>query len=554
MDPSLKSSKKIRTIIVNYTRFITNPYKYNSNKLSNVFLFSLTLFILFGIIPSAPSFKNFNKKKYEKEETVGKSTLRLLQSQATNLPIVNSALPINYQTFSTNETKDTESQLNVTSFSKNDTESFFQNFYEDYPQIGVYSIKFNNTDIINSMQFTIQTKIDFFNETKKNDFSLDLSGNIIKFLGPFFTSDLTRLAQYADYKSYISQLYNKRTILIGIDGLMNSCVNFEKLSAFKYLMDNGSYNFYSRSTTEGLSGPGWSSVLCSLSSKDTGIVNNDWRAPWVGEENKAKYNFVTPINGIDKSFPCIFDELKKKKKINTTNLSEPKNFTNYVYSSWSFFRENFGNKAYPNTLDVFAECQIRTNQSYFEYIMCDNHSLDKTKNFLLQDFDFYFWYMGSLDVAGHTFSFCGTEYESRVNNINNILNEFFEYLKILNLIDKVNIIITSDHGADRSNMNHGKDKWDGNLLVPLFMMGPDFKKNYVISGPTSGIDIAPTIMKLYNLPINDLWTGKPIKEALIENQNFDNSISQQVVLEGSLLNFSYKYWIIFFIILDNFFI
>ena len=46
----------------------------------------------------------------------------------------------------------------------------------------------------------------------------------------------------------------------------------------------------------------------------------------------------------------------------------------------------------------------------------------------------------------------------------------------MNILDKINIILTSDHGADSNMKGHGGDKNDGNLLVPLFMMGPDFKK------------------------------------------------------------------------------
>ncbi len=472
------------------------------------------------------------------------------------------------------QTYQQQSQANTNALApKQDSYTFLQNFYEDYPQVGVYSLKVNNTNIINNFEFTTQTKFDFYEEQRKNKFSIDIQYNLLKFLGSFHTNDLSQLSKDQDYLNYIKNFYKKRTILIGIDGMVSSCIDYNNLSAFKFLKENGSMSLRSRSTAEGLSGPGWSSVLCSLSSKDTGIVNNEWKAPWLSVESKRNYKYFTPINGLDASFPCVFDQLKAKKKAEITSSSKgnsssnnnstiSQNFTNFVYSSWSFFRENLGNKAFPGSLDLYAECQIRTNQSYFEYIKCDDYSLDRSKNFVLQDFDFYYWYMGSLDVAGHTFSFCSTEYQSRVQNINNNLLNFIEFLKALGLLDKINIIITSDHGADRSMMNHGQDKFDGNLLVPLFMMGPDFKKNYLIKGNVNGIDIAPTIMRLHGLPPNELWSGKVVNEALdyimSENPNEVIFISSQPIstLSAGFIKVCDKsnVWGLFYLIISYFFV
>jgi arylsulfatase A-like enzyme len=145
-----------------------------------------------------------------------------------------------------------------------------------------------------------------------------------------------------------------------------------------------------------------------------------------------------------------------------------------------------------------------------------------------------------LDVAGHTFSFCSTEYQSRVENINRILDDFFLYLKTLNLLEKVNIIITSDHGSDRNKMSHGKDKYDGNLMVPLFMMGPDFKSNYTITGVASGIDIAPTIINLYEMPGNDLWSGKVIYEALKRDINNNNAVEAVISVKANFIQIGFN--------------
>lgn len=424
-----------------------------------------------------------------------------------------------------------------------DIETDDPNFkYEEIP--GVYTKILNETSIVNDIKYFIFTKIDFLNEERKNKTNFDLVKNVNKFLKDNSGGDISNVTSSEKYKENVEKNFKKKTILIGIDGLVNSCIDYDKLPGFKYFIENGSYKFDLRSAVEGLSGPGWSSTLCSLDSRETGIVDNKWKAPWISEENRNSYNYSTPLNGKSMSFPCIFDELKFQSKI----INPEKEFVNAFYSTWEFFNENLSNKAYPKSVDIYAECKIRTKQTYFEYLICDSFSLDRAKNIILEDTDFFFWYFSSIDVSGHTYSFCSSEYSSRVRYIDEILSYFLDYLKLLGILDKVNIVITSDHGSDRSRLSHGNDRWDGNLLVPLFMMGPDFKKNYNIKQPFSTIDIAPTIMKLNGFPSNPQWRGRVIDEAFEGTGEIEKKISQtlikynstDVILESSeLMKFSY---------------
>ena len=395
-------------------------------------------------------------------------------------------------------------------------------------------IKFNETTKISSnISINTHTYVELLDPNNYKHFNFDLNENLKEFLKEFYQNDLNLLYKDNDYKNYVNNTYKKRTIIIAVDGLVQSCIDFRKYGAFSYLMDNGSYNLKIRSTTEGFSGPGWSSLLCSQNSKETGIVNNNWTAPWLNNEIKKNYDYSTPINGLDKSFPCLFDELKRKN-------SKIKNF---FYSSWDFFSKNFGNRAYPDSIDIYVDCLVTNPLQFIQYSNCDEFSLAKTKNLVLKDFDVYFQYLTVLDVAGHTFGFCSNQYASRLENLNKMLLELFDYLRVLNILDKINIILTSDHGVDKNLMAHGHDKNDGNLLVPLFMMGPDFKKNKKLESNISTVDLAPTIAKILDVQPSKFWKGTAIDEALKRDLiNVSNIINQTSLLfmECFLINYNFN--------------
>jgi hypothetical protein len=94
-----------------------------------------------------------------------------------------------------------------------------------------------------------------------------------------------------------------RVLLIGIDGLLQRCIDKANISAFKYMMSMGSYTFKSRTAVEAVSGTGWSNILCGMDTESSGVTDNNWIAPWY--YNKS--NQITPISGNDSPLPCIFE-------------------------------------------------------------------------------------------------------------------------------------------------------------------------------------------------------------------------------------------------------
>lgn len=451
--------------------------------------------------------------------------------------------PINYINNNDSKTDQLKFLNNNENEIKNKIESDrVKNQQLSYKSPSYYTKQFTNsfkTDY-NYYSNTCINSLDFLSDATMNSFKFNLMDNLKNFLNEYYTENLSDLKKNPNYVNYINKTFKKKTILIGIDGLARICADLEYYKSFTYLMTNGSYKFKARSTTEGVSGPGWSAILCSLYSEDTGIVDNKWRAPWASASYAKNYQYSTPITGLNSQLPCIFETLKNQKS---------GKFTNIFYSSWDFFYENFSNKAIPNSVDIYSECSISAFPSYYEYSTCDDFSLEASKNFVLQGFDFYFWYFSSLDVAGHNYAFCSSEYNKRLSEIDSMLVEFFDFLEQLNILDKINIIITTDHGTDKNHNSHGNDKYDGNLFVPIFMMGPDFKKNYEIKVPVSTIDIAPTIALINEMKASEYWTGKPIVSAL--NNFNENLLSKALFVEvpsDSSVTIQIKWMFVLFIL------
>lgn len=293
----------------------------------------------------------------------------------------------------------------------------------------------------------------------------------------------------------------KRVILIGIDGLMKRCMNQADTSVFRYMMREGSWTLNGRTVIEALSGPGWSNILCGLETEDTGIFDNEWRAPWMFGK-RAKINPITA----DKAFPCVFSELKKNNK--DLNIK--------VTWSWTWFL-NMGSIAIPGSIDKEDFCDPYPELELDSWIKCDQEMyLNALKN-IDADFDFLFVYFGSVDSAGHLKKFCSDEYVDRISAINNHIEGIFDHMKKAGIYNNTYVILTTDHGGEYMKNWHGMQN-DDNLQVPFYIIGPGIKKGYRLTNVVKTEDVTPTILHLFGYSLNRLWRSKVVVEAFIEGE------------------------------------
>jgi hypothetical protein len=293
-----------------------------------------------------------------------------------------------------------------------------------------------------------------------------------------------------------NQNQNKiRVLLIGIDGLLQTCMNEANISAFKKLEKEGSYTYKGRTTIQTISGPGWSNILCGLETEDTGIVTNDWKAPWVYGHEEA----IEPILGNSKPFPCVFSELKKNNK--SLNIK--------VSWAWSWLL-NLGNISNPGTIDTEDFCDPADTLS--DSIRCDNEVLRNGLKYVNDDFDFSFLYFGSLDECGHKTGFCSPEYIQRLSELNEGLEILFSQLQSKGIYESTYIILTTDHGATYGKPWHGEQRND-NMLIPFYIRGPGIRKGYELKDFIKNADVTPSILHIFGFSGNELWRSRPIAEA-----------------------------------------
>lgn len=286
----------------------------------------------------------------------------------------------------------------------------------------------------------------------------------------------------------------KRVVLIGLDGFDLRCYQKGLFGekGFGFVEANGSYTYKARTAIEAVSGPGWSNILCGQDTEDTGIINNEWIIPMLSRE----YSKITPVSGAANPINCVYQELKKNK-------ADLKIKTSLVWDFLLFF----GNQFNPNSVDVEELCMPYNTEA--ETKSCDLNSKDLTLKFIKDDFDFIFSYFGSLDEIGHITEFCSNDYTQQLATISSYINEVIETLKTEGIYDNTYIIITSDHGSNPDQKNHGMQT-DSNLLIPWWISGPNIKKNYEIEQLVRNYDTPATILKLFGYESNELWRGKSV--------------------------------------------
>ena len=268
-------------------------------------------------------------------------------------------------------------------------------------------------------------------------------------------------------QNLINFVNSKRIIHFGVDGVLQKCLKQSKHTVFDLFENSCSYTYKARTAIQTMSAPGWSNILCGIDSELSGIVNNNWIAPWGFEQG----NPITPFTGNDKPFPCIFQHLKEK---------DDKLKTGY-FVDWDWFL-NLSNSSIPEgRIDYDIYCDGPTGDGLKDMTRCDSVNVNKVKEHIKnKDFDYLFLYLGQVDEQGHATGFCSDEYIQRLTVVNNLIESIIVDLKNEGIYDDTYLIWNTDHGATFKTTHHG-DQIDDNLLVPFFVCGPDIKPNHEIT-------------------------------------------------------------------------
>ena len=103
-------------------------------------------------------------------------------------------------------------------------------------------------------------------------------------------------------------------------------------------------------------------------------------------------------------------------------------------------------------------------------------------------------------------------YDGEVAYVDSLIGELAGHLKRLRLYDRTLIVFTSDHGeslGEHGESSHGMFLYDATVRIPLIIKAAGSTwKGKVIQEQVRGVDIAPTILQLAGLRVDDQIQGR----------------------------------------------
>jgi arylsulfatase A-like enzyme len=121
-------------------------------------------------------------------------------------------------------------------------------------------------------------------------------------------------------------------------------------------------------------------------------------------------------------------------------------------------------------------------------------------------------------------------YRAICRSVDQSLEHFVRGLKKLGIWDNTVLIVTADHGeefGEHGGRFHGKSLYEEMTRVPLMIRIPGVEPRKV-EVPIGHLDIAPTLLGLFDLPVPKTYSGQNHANSIVNNEPFK---PQEVMLE-----------------------
>jgi arylsulfatase A-like enzyme len=104
-------------------------------------------------------------------------------------------------------------------------------------------------------------------------------------------------------------------------------------------------------------------------------------------------------------------------------------------------------------------------------------------------------------------------YEAHVFEVDEYTKVLFNKLEELGVLDNTIVIITSDHGdefGEHGSLSHDGKMYSELIEVPLIIYDPDLQEGQTCDMLVSGVDVPPTIARLFGLEPPEEFHGSPL--------------------------------------------
>jgi predicted AlkP superfamily pyrophosphatase or phosphodiesterase len=254
-------------------------------------------------------------------------------------------------------------------------------------------------------------------------------------------------------------------LFVMIDGLRPEAITPERCPTLAGLMARGAYTLRAQSVMPSLTLPCHMSIFHSVPPGRHGVTTNTWSPmarPLPGLVEAAH------AAGRRCSFYYNWEPLR--------NLSEPNHLLH------AYFRNNYDSPSGDNYIAGEAMRSLPVDQP-----------------------DFAFVYLGTVDVAGHNYGWMSPRYLEQAGHVDGALGALLAVLPA-----GTHVLVHADHGGH--DRNHGTDSPE-DMTIPWLLAGPGIRAGHALQTPISLLDTAPTLARLLDVKPDAQWEGKVIDEA-----------------------------------------
>ncbi len=358
----------------------------------------------------------------------------------------------------------------------------------------------------------------------------------------------------------------KKVLVIGWDAadwkVINALIKEGKMPTLKYMMENGASG--NLATLEPPFSPMlWTSIATGVRPDKHGILGFTEPDPATGS--------VRPVSSVSRKVKAIWNILTQQgKKTNVigwwpSHPAEPVNgvcVSNHysraakpIHEEWPMAE---GTVHPPELEDVFKELRVHPDELTHEHvlpfipnankidqdtdqgiatmskILCDAATIQAAATWTIEntEWDFTGVYFDAIDHFCHAFMkyhpplLPGVD-EKRYENYNNVVRAGYMFhdmmlARLLEMVGKdTTVMLLSDHGFHSDHLRPvilpreepAAPAYEHRDYGILCMMGPGIKKGEKIGG-ASLLDITPTLLTLFGLPIGKDMDGKPLLQVL----------------------------------------
>lgn len=122
---------------------------------------------------------------------------------------------------------------------------------------------------------------------------------------------------------------------------------------------------------------------------------------------------------------------------------------------------------------------------------------------------FAFVYLPDADHAGHDHGWLSQPYLDAVHDVDAAVEMLAPLAR-----DSL-VVVTSDHGGGGVRPRDHDLPHPANDRIPLILAGPRVRRDYVLPGPTSLLDVPPSILTWLGVPVPACYEGRALSKALL---------------------------------------